>query len=126
MDATTGIDLGTVPLADGVASLTTTELAAGSNAITANYEGDQYFAFSQGSLTQVVSQSVVTSTAITSSASQSVSGESITFTATVSPSGMAAGTPTGLVQFEIDGNDLGSRVRSMPAAWPHPRPRLTR
>src|SRR5205823_1398883 len=43
-----------------------------------------------------------------SSANPSVSGQSVTFTATVSDS--APGTPTGTVQFVIDGSSAGSPV----------------
>ena len=54
VDATTGVDLGTVPLTDGVAQLTTSALTAGTHAITAEYLGDSSFAFSVDTWTQTV------------------------------------------------------------------------
>ena len=45
-------------------------------------------------------------TVVTSSASPSAYGQSVTFTATVAPSGGV--NPTGTVQFKIDGNNVGS------------------
>jgi CSLREA domain-containing protein len=48
------------------------------------------------------------STGVVSSANPSAFGQSVTFTATVSST--AAGTPTGTVQFEIDGTNVGGPV----------------
>ncbi len=56
----------------------------------------------------IVIQTVATTTTVSSSANPSVSGQSVTFTATVASSG--AGTPTGTVQFKIDGSNFGSPV----------------
>ena len=50
------------------------------------------------------------STAVTSSTNPSVFGQGVTFTATVSPQSPGAGTPTGSVQFEVDGIDLGTPI----------------
>lgn len=51
-----------------------------------------------------------TSVGITSSANPAVPGQSVTFTATASPVPPAEGTPTGSVQFRIDGVDAGAPV----------------
>jgi hypothetical protein len=51
-----------------------------------------------------------TTTTIASSANPSVYGQSVTFTATVSPTACWADTPTGTVQFQIDGSNFGSAV----------------
>src|SRR5439155_787765 len=48
-----------------------------------------------------------TTTAVSSSANPSKFGQSVTFTANVSAS---SGTPTGSVQFKIDGSNFGSPV----------------
>jgi streptogramin lyase len=48
-----------------------------------------------------------TTTGLMSSANPSVYGQPVTFTATVSA---ASGTPTGSVQFQVDGNNLGGPV----------------
>ena len=39
-----------------------------------------------------------------------IAGQALTFTATVTPSVSGAPTPTGTVQFEVDGSDLGTSV----------------
>jgi CSLREA domain-containing protein len=50
-------------------------------------------------------------TAVSASPSTSVSGQSVTFTATVTPqAGGPISTATGSIQFEIDGSDFGSSV----------------
>ena len=51
-----------------------------------------------------------TTTVVSSSANPSVLGQSVTFTATVSPTGSSSGTPTGTVQFQIDGSNAGNPV----------------
>src|SRR5215469_7804496 len=54
-----------------------------------------------------------TSTTVTSSANPSIFGQSVTFTATVvnaSGSGISAATPTGSIQFFIDGTAFGAAV----------------
>jgi hypothetical protein len=53
---------------------------------------------------QVTAQKAVTTTNLSSSANPSEAGQSVTFTATVSS---AAGTPTGTVQFKVDGSSTG-------------------
>jgi hypothetical protein len=52
----------------------------------------------------------VTTTALSASANPSVFGQAVTFTATVAAAGSTSGTPTGSVQFEVDGSDLGAPV----------------
>lgn len=97
-----------VALANGTAtSATTTTLsAAGSpHTVTANYvNADGNFSNSSGSLAggQTVTKANTT-TALTSSAGQSAFGQSVTFTATVAPVAPGAGTPTGTVNFTVDG-----------------------
>jgi hypothetical protein len=89
----------------GVAVYSTSSLAIGSHSITAVYSGDTNFSGSTSTvLTQVVNSSTLlaTTTAVTSSLNPSASGQSVTFTATVSgPSGNST-VPTGMVTF-IDG-----------------------
>ncbi|HVI07809.1 MAG TPA: Ig-like domain-containing protein [Candidatus Binatia bacterium] len=93
--------LGTGTLSDGVATLTTTptQLAAGTDLITAAYAGDSTHASSTSQpLSQVVNKAVVT-TSVTSNPNPSGVNQSVTFTATVSA---AAGlpAPSGKVQFK--------------------------
>ncbi|OWK46556.1 Flagellar hook-length control protein FliK [Fimbriiglobus ruber] len=97
--------LGTaVPLTSGTATLTTTGVSVGTQTITANYsgftQGNYSLTASNGTVTQTVT--AATTTTLTSSANPAAIGQPVTFTATVTaPSG--AGTPTGSVNFSIDG-----------------------
>jgi hypothetical protein len=60
-----------------------------------------------------------TTTAVTSSADPSLLNQAVTFTATVSPVAPGAGQPTGTVQFQVDGANVGSPVTLVngQAAW---------
>ena len=92
--------LGTSTVAGGTASFSTSSLAAGSHSITAVYGGDASFS---GSTSPTLSQTVnkaSTTTALTSNSNPSKRRQSVTFTATVSPS-----TATGTVKF-LDGTTL--------------------
>lgn len=51
-----------------------------------------------------------TTTTVTSSANPSTPGQSVTITATVAPDSPATNTPTGTVQFSLDGGPLGGPV----------------
>ncbi len=101
-DTTTGADLGTGTLqvvnGNDQATLTTTNVPLGSNAITATYLGDATFATSSSTVTQTVNQAA-TSVAVGSSANASVFGQGVTLTATVSVTSPGSGTPTGTVDF---------------------------
>jgi hypothetical protein len=92
----------------GTASCTTSTLPVGSDTITATYSGDGNHSGSTGTLTggQVVNQ-WSTSTAVGSSLNPSVYGQAVSFTANVTSSG---GTPTGTVQFNVDGIAFGTPV----------------
>jgi hypothetical protein len=57
-----------------------------------------------------------TTTTVSSAANPSAAGQAVTFTATVSGAG---GTPTGAVQFTVDGTDLGAPV-ALPAVAASP------
>ena len=104
--------LGTGSLSSGVASLVVTNLPVGSDGISAVYSGDPNFATSPSAVViQTVTQDGTTNTVV-SSANPSVFGQSLTFTATVSPKAPGSGTPTGTVIF-LDGSTvLGSPTLS--------------
>src|SRR5438876_5477367 len=87
----------------------TSSLSVGSHTITAVYSGDGNFNTSTGTTSQTVGKDNTTTT-VTSSNSSSVSGESVSFSATVGANSPGSGTPTGTVQFKIDGSDFGSPV----------------
>ena len=76
------------------------------HAVTAVYSGATGYQPSQGTLSQVVNKASTT-TGVISSLSPSTYGQAVSFTATVTAS---SGTPTGTVQFKIDGSNFGSPV----------------
>ncbi len=99
--------LGTSTVAGGTASLSNSSLAAGPHSISAVYGGDASFS---GSTSPTLSQTVNkanTTTALTSNPNPSKRRQSVTFTATVSPS-MATGT----VQFFDGATALGTATLS--------------
>ena len=99
----------TVAVVAGQAQFSTTSLAAGSHAVTAAYSGDaKFLASTSAVLTQVVLRP--TTTVVTSNRVPTANfGQNITFTATVRPV-TGAGIPTGTVQFNIDGANVGAPV----------------
>jgi uncharacterized repeat protein (TIGR03803 family) len=97
--------LGTGSLSSGEATFETSALSVGTHSITAVYEGSTDFAKStSAALTQTVEQAAST-TALASSLNPSTSGQSVTFTATVTSGG---GTPTGWVTFMNGSSTLGT------------------
>ena len=97
-----------VPLdANGQASVTTSNLAAGNgflgnHLITATYNGDANFPAGSASLLQKV-HAFASATALSSSPNPSTPGQSVLFTATVTGS---PPTPTGMVTFQEGSNAL--------------------
>jgi hypothetical protein len=90
---------GSLPLSAGSAGCTTSFASAGSDSLTAAYSGDANFATSAAdSVTQDVAPAS-TATVAVSSANPAVTGESVTYTATVSRTVPATGTPAGDVAF---------------------------
>lgn len=96
--------LDTVILGQGSGSYTTSALTTGSHTITAEYEtSNAKVAGSTSSLTQVVTGATPSSTALASSQNPSGYGQSVTFTATVTPS-----DATGTVTFKDGATTLGT------------------
>jgi hypothetical protein len=100
-----GVSLGKTNLNNGVATLVTSKMAAGTLSLTAAYLGDTQSAPSSSSaLLQTVHQAS-SATSITSSANPSVQGQPVTFTAKVtSPTAKITGTVT----FTAGANTLGT------------------
>src|SRR5205085_1016019 len=98
-DSTT---LGTGTLSAGQASLTTSNWAAGTDALSVVYSGDDDFSGGTSStLNETVQDSTITT--LLSSVNPAVYGQSVTLTATVSAGDSEAGTSTGTVAF-LDGS----------------------
>ena len=84
------------------ASFSTNTLSTASHSLTASYGGDTNFNASSGTLSQVVNKADTT-TGLSSSVNPSASGQTVTFTATVSvssPGSTAIGPPSGSVTFK--------------------------
>jgi len=102
---------------------TTSALAVGNNSIVATYSGDSSYATSSGLLSQTVTKAQST-TAVSSSLNPSVKGQSVTFTATVTPTSPGSGTATGTISFKDGAATLctaamtGGQATCTPAAPP--------
>jgi hypothetical protein len=106
---------GSGPVATAISIATTTLGVSGSpHTVTAVYTNtDGNFDGSSGSISQTV-KPAPTSTTVTSSVNPSIFGQSVTFTATVSNTagaGVSTATPTGSVQFSVDGVPFGAQVQ---------------
>ena len=106
-DGTTA--MASVALAGGKAAYTTSSLSARMHVIKATYPGDTSFEPSTGSVRQVV-QKYSTTTALSSSPNPSNFGQTVTFAATVTPSGPFA--VTGKVKFWDGSTSIGSATLS--------------
>ena len=98
------------PVSGTTATCTTTYDAAagGSHTIVATYSGDTNF---NGSTSPDFTQTVNlgdtgTVTTLTGGTNPSVTGQSVTYTATVSPVSPASGNPSGTVDFTANGNSI--------------------
>ncbi len=91
----------------GVATFTTSTLAAGTYAITATYTGDANDAGSTSLPVSLTVSLATTATAITVTPDPALVGAAVTITAKVTGNG---GTPTGSVNFIANGNTLASAV----------------
>src|SRR5208337_4599031 len=102
-----------VALVNGSASISDAALNVNGSphSITAVYSGAPNFITSTttSAVSQVVNQASTTTT-VSSIANPSVFGQSVTFTASVVANAPGSGTPTGSVQFVIDGSNFGSPV----------------
>src|SRR4029077_1265743 len=83
----------------------TSTLAAGAHTITATYAGSGTWVTSKATLTQTVTN---TTTALASSLHPAKTGQSVTFTATVTAVAPATGTPTGNVAFKDGATTLAT------------------
>jgi hypothetical protein len=100
--------LGTIAVAAGKASLSSSTLAPGGHSITATYNGSAAFGPSTSAvLSQTVNKASTQTTAV-SSPNPSVFKQSVIFTATVVAVAPGSGTPTGTVTFMNGTTILGT------------------
>ncbi len=108
-----GTSIGTGSLSNGVATLKTSTLAAGTHSITANYAGTTDYGTSTSDAVSQVVNADATTTTLTSSLTPSGYGQTVTFTATVNDSTTSTtGTPAGTVTFLSNGTSIGSKTLS--------------
>ena len=101
-----------VTISGGVASLTTTALAAGANSITAQYSGDSNFMTSTSPAVSVtLAPTATSSTTVTFSPSTPSYGTNVTLTATVTPVSPLTGAPSGTVEFFNGTTYLGTATQ---------------
>ena len=105
-DSDTTIGDGTLD-GSGVATFATNSLTVGTHAITAVYGGSSSIATSTSSVLSQVVDANNTTTTLTSSKNPAMSGDSVTFTATVSPA-----AATGTVTFKDGAATLGTGTLS--------------
>ncbi|MGV8968341.1 MAG: Ig-like domain-containing protein, partial [Cellulomonas sp.] len=102
-----GVNVGGIQTvnAQGRVTYTTATLSAGSHTVVASYGGSATFAGSgSATFTQLVN-TAASATAVTSSVNRAVSGQTVTFTARVTPA-----AAVGSVQFLLDGANVGGPV----------------
>jgi hypothetical protein len=117
-DGPRSLGQGTLSTSGGITTATVTTsssipLSIGTHTITATYSGDGNFSASSNFLAQNVlipNGTSPTTTAVSTSASSVTAGQPVTFTATVSKVGSSPYVPTGTVQFQADGFNLGGLV----------------
>ena len=106
LNGTTEIE--TVAMVNGVATLNTTTLPAGTDSITAVYESDDNFAASTSTAVTATVTVVPTATTLTASPTNPPLGGTVELTATVAPTNGNTGTPSGTVTFFDGTNVLGT------------------
>ena len=115
LNSATGTSIGSAPVMNGQAQLTTSTIPIGVQTIIASYSGDVDYGNSSAAITETVN-GLATTTTVTTSNAAIQSGASVTLTAHVAPN--AAGGPalTGTVLFSSavtaqgGGNSLGAAV----------------
>src|SRR5262249_3036209 len=102
--------LGTFPLLNGQGSYTTTYATTGTRSITAIYSGDANFIGSTSAVLKQGVNKVSTTTVVVSSENPSNFADSITLTATITPSTTTLGLPShsGTVTFKDGATTLGT------------------
>jgi uncharacterized protein YjdB len=97
-----GTEIGTGTISNGSATFSTSNLVVGTHSITAVYNGDNNYSTSTSSILDQVNMAN-TSMTLASSANPSISGNSVTFTAAVTPT-----NATGTVTFNNGSTHMGT------------------
>ena len=98
------LNLGSASVINGVATLTTTVLPAGTDKLTATYPGDTNFVASTASVTEIVNPAVSATTLVAGPNPAGI-GQTVTLTSGVTGGGAS---PTGAVTFYDGGTALGA------------------
>jgi hypothetical protein len=98
------LNLGSANVSNGVATLTTTVLPAGTDRLTATYPGDTNFVASTASVTEIVNP-LVSATTLVAGPNPAGMGQTVTLTAGVTGGGAS---PTGAVTFYDGATALGA------------------
>jgi hypothetical protein len=106
-NANPGLVLGTGTLDNGTATLKTSQLPVGTNAIDVDYAGSTMYGKSAGGFLETVKPAATTTT-VTSSVNPAVFGQAVTLTATVAVTQPGRGVPTGTVTFYNGTQKLGT------------------
>jgi hypothetical protein len=99
--------------ATGPATLTGSTLTitgVGTVVVTANQAGNVNYTAATATTQSIVVNKANTATSLVSSANPAIYGQPVTFTATISAMAPSTGTPTGSVQFSVNGSAVGSLV----------------
>ncbi|MDH4352145.1 MAG: Ig-like domain-containing protein, partial [Gemmatimonadota bacterium] len=96
-------------LAGGTGSCQLTSTTTGTKSVTGTYVATTDYLTSTSAPVLHPVNPAPTTTAVSASANPSVFGQGVTFTATVTPT-VGTATPTGNVQFRVDGVNLGGAV----------------
>jgi hypothetical protein len=108
-----GTVLGSATITNNIATLTTSALTVGTHSVVAQYNGDTNLTGNNSpSVSVVISQAVTVTVTLTSSANPQDAGQSVAFTATVTPTGTTSSTPTGTVTFMNGTTTLGTATLS--------------
>ncbi len=97
--------IGTASLSGGVATFSTSGMPAGTNSITAEYEGNSFSGESSSTALAQIVKPAPTKTTIASSLNPSTPGAAVTFTAKVAANGV---TPSGSITFAYGATTLGT------------------
>ncbi len=100
--------LGSGTVSNDVATLDTTGLTVGNNAVTAQYLGDSNYTGSTSAVNSIAVVLAATTTTVSSSNTSPASSASVTLSAIVAVNSPGAGTATGTVEFFANGTSIGT------------------